>query len=271
MDDIQGEQKSGDRGDAVFPVTLMPPDGQNATCFTESLMKMLVHDSEHGQHLTSPLFLPTSPMQMAANRNMGARLFLDETDADYLLFVDSDMGWDPDAVDLLLDAADPMDHPVIGALCFGLRKEETNNQGGFLTVPFPTIYDWRPDKHANMGFVPRYNYSPGAITQASATGAAFLLIHRNVLTAMRKTVGDEWFTRAQLSAGGQVMGEDISFCARLGQAGIPLFVHTGVKTTHAKTVWVGEDFYQGARVLSSLAARSDGDVENLAERVNADA
>lgn len=258
MTDIQGEVPE-DRG-AVLVVTLMPPDGQNATSFTESLLSAFIHDAQRSGALLrgqGPMFIPTSPMQVAANRSKAAKILLDDSEADWLLFIDSDMGFSPDAVDALLAAADPATRPIVGALCFGMRKEGLDSQGGFRTVPFPTVYDFRPPGEEDPGFVPRYNYAPDAVVQCAATGAAFLLVHRSALQTMRESLGDTWFDRAKLSADSEAMGEDLSFCLRAGGLGIPIFVHTGVRTTHLKPVWVGEDFYHGARVLA-LLEREEG-------------
>ena len=251
MAEIQGIQGK------VFPVTLMPPDGMNSTSYTESIMRSYMHDA--GRHLTPPLLLPTTPMRIASNRNYGVKIFLEESDAEWLLFIDSDMGWPEDAVELLLKAADPKERPVIGALCFGMRKEEPDGLGGWRTVPFPTIFDWRQAPGAERpGFMIRYDYMPDAVTQCAATGAAFLLIHRSALEAMRAASGDTWFDRAKMYPDDELMGEDISFCSRLGALRVPLHVHTGVRTTHLKSVWVGEAYYQGMRVLAALDEQGAG-------------
>jgi hypothetical protein len=242
---------------SVLAVTLMPPDGMNSTSYTESLMRLFGYDASTSGTLIrggGPMMLPASPLRLVDMRNMAARFLLDESEADWLLFIDSDMGFDEDALEKLLEAADPATRPVIGALCFGLRKEETDNRGGWRTVPFPTIYDWRHTPGApRPGFVLRYDYTPNAVTQVSATGAAFLLIHRTALEKMRAELGDTWFDRAKMHPDEDMMGEDISFCARLGRLGIPLFVHTGVQTTHLKPVWVDEDYYQGMRYLAAAS------------------
>jgi hypothetical protein len=40
-----------------------------------------------------------------------------------------------------------------------------------------------------------------------------------------------------------MVGEDFSLCVRLNAAGIPIFVHSGIKTTHHKDLWLGEEDY----------------------------
>ena len=54
--------------------------------------------------------------------------------------------------------------------------------------------------------------------------------------------GPVWYNRASAPGGGWI-SEDLSFCMRLGALGVPLWVHTGVRTSHAKTTWVVEEDY----------------------------
>lgn len=251
MTDIQGE------GTSVLVVTLMPPDGGCAQSYTQSLLQLFGHSPTAGALVAGqgPMFLPTTPLRISEMRNGAAEFLLDKSEAEWLLFIDSDMGFDSDSVELLLAAADPVERPVIGALCFGLRKEKSDGQGGYVGVAFPTIYDWRqlPDQ-PRPGFVQRYDFTPNTVTQVGATGAAFLLIHRSVLTEIRETAGDTWFDRAKMHPDDDLMGEDISFCVRVGQHGHPIFVHTGVGTNHLKTIHVNEDYYRGQRALLAVTA-----------------
>jgi hypothetical protein len=90
--------------------------------------------------------------------------------------------------------------------------------------------------------VTRKHYQPNTVTPVAGTGAAFLLIHRSALEKLRAEWGDQWFDEIRTERDERV-GEDLAFCGRLGAAGIPVHVHTGVRTTHHKDIWVGvEDF-----------------------------
>jgi hypothetical protein len=51
---------------------------------------------------------------------------------------------------------------------------------------------------------------------------------------------------------GQVLSEDLSLCLRAGALDIPVHVHTGVKTTHQKTLWLAEDDYYGQVALARM-------------------
>jgi GT2 family glycosyltransferase len=248
-------------GDAVFAATLHAHTV--ATSYSESMLRMVAYDAMHEGRLVrggGPALLPAGVNTLPEVRNKACAYLLDESKADWLLFVDSDMGFTEDSVDRLLEAADPVERPVVGALCFGLQQVVTDGQGGYLTKPFPTIYDWGNLPGTNRwGFTIRWEYPQNTVTRVAATGAAFLLIHRGILDKLRAGAGDTWFTRAGLPDEPRILGEDMSFCARLGAAGIPLYVHTGVKTTHLKQLWVSEDYYVETRRAAALRQQEPPD------------
>ncbi len=247
----------------VLAVTLTPRDGQVSSSFAESLLRLVLHDAQNEGHLIrggGPAFLPASPNTLPDMRNAACKMLLDDTEAEWLLFIDSDMGFHEETLYILLAAADPERARVVGALCFGMRQVEADGMGGFRTHPFPVLFDWTPDESGKFGFTIRYDYTPNVVTRVAATGAAFLLIHRTVLAQVREAHGETWFDRAVLAPGEGLMGEDVAFCARLGRLGIPVHVHTGVPTTHLKSVWVSQDYYEdqhGLAQLRQLAAESE--------------
>jgi cephalosporin hydroxylase len=65
----------------------------------------------------------------------------------------------------------------------------------------------------------------------------------------RADVGDHWFDQFYDKAGDMV-GEDIAFCARLNSIGVVPAVHTGVKTTHHKEIWLSEEDYEIQRAVT---------------------
>src|SRR6185436_472199 len=175
----------------------------------------------------NPMLIPASVNTLPERRNEAVRALLN-SDLDWLLFVDSDMGFEPLALDKLLAVADPVNRPVVGALCFGLQHRDPDGMGGFDTKPFPTLFDF-----VKGTFEIRWDYPRAAVTRVAATGCAFLLIHRDVLA---KFDDGTWFDRARL--GTELLGEDLSFCARAGEMGTPIHVHTGVRTSHHKSLWL---------------------------------
>jgi len=175
-------------------------------------------------------------------RNKAVASFLAQ-DVPWLFWTDTDMGFQADALERLMRTADPVTHPIVGGLCFAMREVSRDGYNGHRTVPKPVIMDWlAPTEEEPATFTFRQWYPPDTVIKCAGTGSAFVLIHRTVLEKMQAEYGDSWYDRIR-GDDGQMIGEDISFCVRAGVLGFPIHVDTGVKTTHMKTVWLGEDDY----------------------------
>jgi len=177
-------------------------------------------------------------------RNEVAKNLLSST-AEWLLFVDADMGWDHTALEDLMAVADPVARPIVGGLCFGFGPitDRMDHANAVVKVPFPTIFDL-VERDDDFAFRPRFWYKPNSVVECSATGAAMLLIHRTVFEAIAaKPELGQPFDRMKHPRGKKLWGEDTSFCARAKMCGFPTYVHTGVKTSHAKTVYVTESTF----------------------------
>jgi len=159
-------------------------------------------------------------------RNLIVRDFLEDGLAPWLLMADTDMWFAADALDRLIAAADPVERPVVGGLCWSLDKGER----------FPTMYELTQEG-GRLAFVRYADWPEDACMRVSATGAAFLLMHRDALEAVAKHAGDPaapWFRESAVGPLA-LMGEDMTFCMRCAAADIPVHVHTGVTVGHMKT------------------------------------
>lgn len=182
-------------------------------------------------------------------RNDIARAMCETSSAEWLLWIDTDMGFDPDLADRLIDAADPVERPVVGALCFAQKNDGGKPYGARWFRTQPTIYLW-VDQGEDVGFTPRFDYERDAIVQCNATGSAAILIHRTVLERMRDELGADWYTPIKHKSG-TVFSEDLSFCMRLMTMGVPVFVDTSVKTTHDKFgIFLDEEQYDRERAAA---------------------
>jgi len=195
-------------------------------------------------------------------RNQAIHEFLEDYAADWLFWLDTDMGFQPDALELLLAAADPAERPIVGGLCFAQREDEPDGMGGWRTQPTPTIYDWIT-LGAESGYAVRWDYPIDTVTQCHATGSACVLIHRSVLEKMRDafTSGEirpAWYDRLPNPSTGQLLSEDLSFCARAGALGFPVFIDTRVKTSHYKQQWVAEEDYIRQRYVQAAVDKPEG-------------
>jgi glycosyltransferase involved in cell wall biosynthesis len=212
----------------------------------QSLMGLIGWDLAHEGHVARGGWLAIrcyGSDGIAAARNTAVAQFLAEKDADWLFWIDTDMGFTPDTVDRLLAVADPVERPIVGGLCFAQKQTTADGKGGFRTSLVPTIYDWT-HVGEETGFLSRREYPINSVVRAAGTGSACVLIHRSVLQRIADESGPVWYDRVpNPTAGGRLIGEDLSFCLRAGAMDIPIFVHTGVKTTHFKPAWLCEEDY----------------------------
>jgi hypothetical protein len=235
-----------------------------------SLLSMWLRDLGKDGPLTAGGFLAIrcGTDGLPASRNEAVRQFL-AGDSDWLFWIDTDMGFEADIVDRLVAVADPATRPVVGALCFAQREMAQDGSSGYRCKAAPTIYDWTrghdKDGKAQQGFVTRALYDIDSLVKCDGTGSAAVLIHRTVFERIRDEFGPTWYNRApggQKDADGviKMLGEDLSFCLRAGTVGTPIHVHTGVKTTHLKPVWLSEpdylDQYYAAQVRAQMLAET---------------
>lgn len=233
-------------------MTVVKPDvaigwlspGKVSAEFLDSLLHTIVLDG--GRRLLAWQGIKCSA-NISAGRNALVEWFLNLPDANWLMMVDTDMIWQPDAIHRLLASADEDKAPIVGGLCFGLDNGEV----------FATLYDLggTEDKPQFL----RYDAWPEGMFQVVGTGAAFLLVHRKVFEAIR----DKEFSPAypffqEREFAGMRCGEDVTFCLRAGQLGFPVYVDTTVQTGHIKSQILTADSYRVQReALAAAEAPSE--------------
>lgn len=213
-------------------------DAGRVTSFEESMLALRDWDAKHNNVLHQRLTVRYGTDGLPAGRNTIAGQML-TSECDWLLWVDTDMGFAPDALDRLLEAADPVLRPIVGGLCFASRQYAHDGMSGYRTRPQPTLYDWREGDDGVSRFFIVPIYPVNAVMRVAATGSAFILIHRSVFESIAEKFGPTWYDRTP-DPTGEILGEDISFCVRAMMADHPIHVHTGVRTTHYKSQWVQE-------------------------------
>jgi hypothetical protein len=230
--------------------------GHVEACFHESLIDLLFYDaSHHGRlmHTYGKMGKRAGSAGIVDGRNQLAQIMVDESEADWLCMIDADMGFAPDTIERLIDAAHAIERPVVGALCFAYAIDGKASFYGARWRAMPTLYDWVEDEDEDdVGFLPRVGYEPDVLQEVSATGAACVLIHRLTLQAIRDKYGDCWFDPI-VHPGGRKFSEDLSFCVRVAGCDIPMHVHTGIKTTHCKgAVYYDEEYFQTQQMVRAL-------------------
>lgn len=221
--------------------------------FVHSVIKMIAHDMNHECRVIRGgwVAVHSGTGGLIEARNMAVASFLEEDKAPWMLWVDTDMGFEADALERLLAEADPVERPVVGGLCFSQRELGADNFSGYRTAATPTIYDWG-EVDGKQGFIVRYNYEPGKLLQCKGTGSAFILIHRSVFERVREQFGPVWYVRIPNPQTGQLFSEDLSFCVRLGAMDIPVYVDTRVEASHHKGVWLSQEVYLMQRMAEAM-------------------
>lgn len=200
---------------------------------------------EHGRLLAPPHVEVAGP-RLYSSRTRGTRAFL-ESDAEWLWWLDTDMDFADEAPFQLIAAADPVDRPIVGGLCFG-----TGRSGGPL---FPTIFVNR-----DGALTTEHDYPRDTLVECDGTGMAFAVVHRSVFEKMAEIYdftpdGHKdlfpWFVDGQID--GAEIEADLAFCLRARRLGFPVHVHTGVKTAHKKVQFLTEDFYDFVRRTQEAA------------------
>lgn len=226
-------------------VLLATPHGHEVTArWTKCVLNLVAYDmANHGRIVNGGNFLLNSSGANVTNaRNEIVAKFL-ETDIDWLWFCDTDMTFEPDVLDRLVDAAHPTLRPVVGALCFSL-------QDGFRACP--TLYVLRDDNKVGRVF----DYPKNTLMRV-LTGTGCVLIHRSALETVKArnfNPAYPWFQETNLDA--LPLGEDISFFLRCEALGVPVHVDTSVKCGHEKPFVVDESMYD-AQVAAGLRGRAE--------------
>lgn len=232
-------------------------DGGWSACFGLSYRDLLLHDLGGEQRIVphgKEMRQLSSRTNVAASRNKMAAGFLDGSDCEWLWYIDVDMGFAPDTVDRLIKSADPVDRPVMGGLCFAIRRKRTAEFYAERFSTQPTLYEYA-ELGDEVGFRPLLDYPRNEVVRVAGTGGACLLAHRGALETVRERYGDAWFDPITHPTGDKgaprTFSEDLSFCVRLASVGAPLHVDTAVKTCHEKGgVFLDEELYDLQRAAA---------------------
>jgi hypothetical protein len=198
---------------------------------------------------------------LAKSRNILVDSFLENTEDDWLLLVDSDEYISVDAFDKLVSVADKDKHRIISGLCFSSTPA---SDGSLMPTPTPTIFII----DEKQGFlVPYLDYPKNSLVEIDSAGTGCLLIHRSVLEEMRKAysggTGEKWcwFQDGPVDDNGVInwISEDIMFCRRVKGIGVQIFAHTGALFPHHKQYWLLESHYDSwyANTKASLLSRKE--------------
>lgn len=224
--------------------------------FRRCLTMLLVREAAGQRRIVAEIDEESSANISSARCRIVRRFLEDPSRPDWLWMVDTDMSFPVDILDRLLEPASAKKRPIVGGLCFGVRPVDGVGMNECMAAPlelFPTIYTLTDDGRMQHHFA----YPRDAVVQVTSTGAACLLVHRNVVADPRWIKDGHplpWFRETVLN--GEVCSEDHFFCLRANSFGYPVHLNTAAKTGHVKTFVADEDLFlaqQAGRVADAEA------------------
>lgn len=175
---------------------------------------------------------------LSRGRNELTARFLDTTDCQWLLMLDSDMQLSLDGFDRLVDTVHDTDRPIVAGLYFGAWP------GELFPTPCPLIFR---AEQGTTRFIPIADYPVDQVIPVDSAGTGCLLIHRSVFEKMQADAnphqGTQWCWFQDMPVNQDWFSEDHWFCSRAREIGFPIHAHTGVVLPHRKRFWLSDKHY----------------------------
>lgn len=159
------------------------------------------------------IYPPENLRPVSCARNYIVEAFLnDPGNYEYLLMIDADMVVPKNLLDLCR-----LGKPIISAFCLMYKD------GGIV----PTVLEEVP-----QGVRIKKSFPLGTLVEVDSTGSGVLLIQRKVFEILEPP----FFKYETDEKGILTRGQDFYFCAKAKKAGFKIYVHTGMFTSHYKTI-----------------------------------
>jgi GT2 family glycosyltransferase len=172
---------------------------------------------------------------LSRGRNELVARFMETTEFEWLLMLDSDEQISVEAFDKLVASVHDKDKPIVAGLYFGAWP------GDYYPTAMPLIFKRLPDSTRFMPFV---DYPTDSLVEIDSAGTGCLLIHRSVFEAFQAEAtpheGKSWCWFRDMPVNGDWFSEDHFFCARAKELGFPIWAHTGATLPHRKQFWLAE-------------------------------
>jgi len=215
----------------------MVNDGSINSNLTMDLLHIARHPSNYFDH-----FVQVGNIGLTTrSRNVVVKTYLETTDAQWLLLVDSDDRLSIDTWLKLINTADKEKRPIVSGLVFAAFFDDDDS-----LRPVPTIYEMQP-----TGLAPIDGYPLDSVIEVDAVGTGCVLIHRRVLLDMQSKAtanqGKDWAWFVEGAIEGTYFGEDLLFSKRLKSMGYKIHAHTGAILPHNKKFWLDQRHHQTFR------------------------
>jgi hypothetical protein len=201
--------------------------------FTEGLTTALVAGPGNGMPIHTTIRVQGN--QIGRQRQALFDHWADKMKTDWLLWVDSDIVLNTEAMKKLWQTADKINKPVVSGIYFISKENE-----GTLMRPFPVIFN--DISEHQIQYV--HPLPADEVLKVDCAGFGFVLMHKSIVPKLREAhPGKGMFMETGDGIDDHFIGEDIIFFRRLRAAGIPLYAHTGAIVKHMKRFSLDYDYY----------------------------
>lgn len=199
----------------------IPCMDQVATPFVQSLLAL------HNVGETAYMMAAGSLVYDSRNR---LAEYAVKNEFDYILFLDSDMVFEADMLEKMLENIG--DRDFLTALCFSRKPPQYR----------PCIYSRLGYSVKEPGQVELYNdvfweYPKNELFEVEGAGMACALIKTSMLNAVKEQKGLPFSPLIGF-------GEDLSFCIKARQCGFHLYCDSSIKVGHIGNVIITEEVYE---------------------------
>ena len=173
--------------------------------------------------------------QIARQRQGLFEIWANQDTTDWILWVDSDIVLNNDALKKLWYTADKDTAPVVSGVYFVSRESEST-----MMMPLPCVYKWIEDNNM-MECIHPLPYEQ--VIDIDAAGMGFVLMHRSIIQKLEDKFPDGFFFAETSERKDKFISEDISFFKKLTEVGVKVVAHTGAVVQHMKRFSYDSNFY----------------------------
>jgi len=202
--------------------------------FAEGLLGVTLAAPNNGMKISHSIRVAGN--QISRQRQRLLDHWYDSNLSDWLLWVDSDIVLNIDALYLLWHAADSEKTPIVSGVYFISKEPE-----GTTMRPFPCVFkDLGKSEIQYLHPLPEME-----LVDCDLAGFGILMMHRSVVEKMREKLPSKSFFAEDHGNGddNEFVGEDIIFFRKMKEAGIQLKAHTGALVKHMKRFSLDFGYY----------------------------
>lgn len=198
----------------------IPTDGNLTTEFVDSYVALIFETMRYFDYKAMVMHYFVKGVRTDKNRNQMVDKFLKE-DFDYLLFLDSDMTYPRDMFIKYFESG----KELIGGVYYKR------------TAPYhPVLYKFSGNEGTPFSTIDPLTLPADSVVAVDGLGTGGMFIRRSVFDKLEKAGQDPWFKYGDnyhlpYKTANQTT-HDLVFCKKCREAGVDIFVHTGVKMGH---------------------------------------